>query len=223
MKRHTLPLVSLALVLATSGSSFAQEWDDFAAREDRFAVNFPGKPTITETTWTTQVGVVLPARVYTGTSGAGKYSITAVDYNPMRRILEEKSRYCPPGAETCAGIHDWGLGYWKIDTRGAVVYAVSKLLARNVAITNMMANYQDLVAGEELQLTNKADQSRTYASVYMHENRLVILEATVPKGYPPPTIFQQSLGWLDEEGRRVRYNVIYYNEPDFPKPGIRGR
>ena len=223
MKRHTLPLVTLALVLVTSGSSFAQEWDDFAAREDRFAVNFPGKPTITETTWTTQVGVVLPARVYTGTSGAGKYSITAVDYNPMRRILEEKSRYCPPGAETCAGIHDWGLGYWKIDTRGAVVYAVSKLLARDVAITNMMANYQDLVAGEELQLTNKADQSRTYASVYMHENRLVILEATVPKGYPPPTIFQQSLGWLDEEGRRVRYNVIYYNEPDFPKPGIRGR
>jgi len=223
MKRHTLPLVSLALVLVTSGSSFAQEWDDFAAREDRFAVNFPGTPVITETTWTTQVGVVLPARVYSGTSGAGKYKITAVDYNPMRRILEEKSRYCPPGAETCAGIHDWGLGYWKIDTRGAVVYAVSKLLARDVAITNMMANYQDLVSGEELQLTNKADQSRTFASIYMHENRLIILEATVPKGYPPPTIFQQSLGWLDEEGRRVRYNVIYYNEPDFPKPGIRGR
>jgi hypothetical protein len=223
MTRLMTPFLSAALLLTMSGTSFAQEWADFAALEDRFAVNFPGQPAITETTWTSQVGVVLPARVYSGMSGAGKYSVTAVDYNPMRRILEEKSRHCPPGAETCAGIHDWGLGYWKIDTRGAVVYAVSKLLRRNVTITNMMANYQDLVAGQELQLTNNADQSRIYASVYMHENRLVILEATVPKGYPPPTIFQQSLGWLDEKGVRVRYSLVYYNEPDFPKPAIRGR
>ena len=221
---HLRTLVSVVLVfVAMSGISFAQEWADFASKEDRFAVNFPGQPVITETTWTSQVGVVLPARVYSGTSGAGRYSVTAVDYNPMERILEEKSRHCPPGAETCAGIRDWGLGYWKIDLRGAVVYAVSKLLQRDVTITNMMANFQDLVSGQELQLTNKADQSRTFASIYLHENRLVILEATVPKGYPPPTIFQQSLGWLDEAGVRVRYNSIYYNEPDTPKPGIRGR
>jgi len=161
--------------------------------------------------------------VYSGTSGAGRYSVTAVDYNPMERVLSEKSRFCPPGAETCAGIHDWGLGYWKIDLRGAVVYATSKLLQRDVKITYMMANFQDLVSGQELQLTNNADQSRTFASIYMHENRLIILEATVPKGYPPPTIFQQSLGWLDEKGTRVRYQNIYYNEPDVPRPAIRGR
>jgi len=218
-----MPLMSSALVLALSGTSFAQEWADFAAREDRFAVNFPGQPKITDTTWTSQVGVVLPARVYSGMSGAGRYSVTVVDYNPMERVLVEKSRNCPPGAETCAGIHDWGLGYWKIDLRGAVVYATSKLLQRDVKITNMMANFQDLVAGQELQLTNNADQSRTFASIYMHENRLVILEATVPKGYPPPTIFQQSLGWLDENGTRIRYQNIYYNEPDIPRPAIRGR
>jgi hypothetical protein len=217
-----MPLVSFALSLAMSGTAFAQEWSDFASKDDRFAVNFPGDPKITNTTWISQTGVVLPARVYTGASGAGKYSVTVVDYNPMERILEEKSRYCPPGAETCAGIHDWGLGYWKIDTRGAVVYAVSKMLQRDVKITNMMANFQDLVAGQELQLTNK-DQSRTYASIYMHENRLVMLEATVPKGYPPPTIFQQSLGWLDDKGVRGRYTGIYYNEPDGPNPRMRGR
>jgi hypothetical protein len=218
-----MPLLSSALVVAMSGTMYAQEWTEFASPEDRFAVTFPGEPQITQTTWISQVGVVLPARVYAGTLGAGKYSITVVDYNPMERILVEKSRYCPAGAETCAGIHDWGLGYWKIDIRGAVVYATAKLLQRDVTITNMMANFQDLVAGQELQLTNKPDQSRTFASIYMHENRLVILEATVPKGYPPPTIFQQSLGWLDEDGTKVRYQLIYYNEPDFPKPPIRGR
>ena len=218
-----MPLISSALVLAMSGTSFAQEWADFASPDDRFAINFPGQPTVTDATWTSQVGVLLPARVYSGTSGAGRYVVTVVDYNPMERILVEKSRSCPPGAETCAGIHDWGLGYWKIDLRGAIVHAVSKLLQRDVTITNMMANFQDLVAGQELQLTNNADQSRTFASIYMHENRLVIAEATVPKGYPPPTMFQQSLGWLDEKGTRVRYSFIYYNEPDIPRPPIRGR
>lgn len=221
--RLMMPLITSALVTAMSGTSFAQEWADFASREERFAVNFPGQPTVTETTWTTLIGVTLPARIYTGTSGAGRYSVTVVDYNPIERILTEKSRFCRAGAETCAGVHDWGLGYWKNDLRGAIAYATFKLLQRDVKITNMMANFQDLVAGMELQLTNNADQSRTYASIYMHENRLVLLEATVPRGYPPPTIFQQSLGWLDENGTRVRYQFIYNNEPDVPKPPMRGR
>ena len=107
--------------------------------------------------------------------------------------------------------------------RSAVVYAASKFLERDAKITNMMSNFADLVAGLLVELTNNADQSRTFASIYMHENRLVITEATVPKGYPPPTIFQQSLGWLDEKGMRIRYQFIYYNEPDVPKPLIRGR
>ena len=32
-------------------------------------------------------------------------------------------------------------------------------------------------------------------------------KATVPKGAPPPGHFQQSLGILDENGERVRYNL----------------
>ena len=90
-------------------------------------------------------------------------------------------------------------------------------------VVNVMANFADLVAGDELQLTDNKDQSRIFASIYMHANRLVILEARVPKNYPPPTIFLQSLSWLDENGTRVRYNNINHNEPDVPPPGIRGR
>ena len=44
----------------------------------------------------------------------------------------------------------------------------------------------ELVQGVELRMTNTADQSRTFASIYMHENRLVIAEATVPRGAAPP-------------------------------------
>jgi hypothetical protein len=107
--------------------------------------------------------------------------------------------------------------------RSAVVYAASKYLERDAKITSMLSNFSDLVAGMLLQLTNNADQSRTFTSIYMHENRLFIAEATVPRAYPPPLIFQQSLGWLDENGTRIRYQFMYHNEPDVPKPPIRGR
>jgi len=217
------PLLSSVLVLTLSSSAFAQEWEEFFSKDERFTCNFPGKPTITETTWTSQFGAILPTRVYSGTSGSGKFSVTVVDYNPIQRLLSERSMSCTPGAETCQGIHDWGLGYWKNDVRGAVVYAVNTFLQRDAKVVNLMANFADLVAGEELQLTNNKDQSRTFASIYMHDNRLIILEATVPKNYPPPTIFQQSLSWLDEKGTRIRYNNINHNEPDVPPPGIRGR
>jgi len=217
------PLISSVLVLALSSTAFAQEWEEFFSKDERFTCNFPGKPTVTDTTWTSQFGAILPARVYSGTSGPGKFSVTVVDYNPIQRLLSERSMSCTPGAETCQGIHDWGLGYWKNDVRGAVVYAVNKFLERDAKVVNLMANFADLVSGQELQLANTKDQSRTFASIYMHDNRLIILEATVPKNYPPPTIFQQSLSWLDDKGTRIRYNNINHNEPDVPPPGIRGR
>jgi hypothetical protein len=217
------PLASLTMVLAMSASVFAQEWTEFTSPEERFTCTFPGTPTITEMTWTSQFGAVLPARVYSGTQGAGKYSATVVDYNPVKRLLVERSMSCPTATETCQGIHDWGLGYWKNDLRGAVVFASTKFLQRDAKLVNLMSNFADLVAGEEIQLTNNADQSRTFVSIYMHDSRLVILEATVPKNYPPPTIFQQSLGWLDDTGTHIRYQFLNYNEPDLPRPGIRGR
>ena len=118
---------------------------------------------------------------------------------------------------------DTGIGYWKNDVRGAVVYATWKLLQRpGVKLTHMMWNFMDMVAGQQLHLTNP-DGSRTFASVYMHENRLLTMEGTVPAAYPEPGLFQQSLGWLDENGRSVRYPFVYYNDPDLMKPAIRQR
>ena len=79
-----------------------------------------------------------------------------------------------------------------------------------------------MVQGQELQLTNNADQSRTWAAIYMHVDRLIIVEATVPRNYPPPALFTQSLGWLDPSGRGIRYSTIYVNAPDVPRPSGRG-
>ena len=49
------------------------------------------------------------------------------------------------------------------------------------------------------------------------------MEGTVPDGYPEPGLFQQSLGWLDENGRSIRYQFVYYNDPDLTKPAVRAR
>ena len=221
MRTRPMPLMSAALVLAISGPSFAQDWVEFASREERFTCIFPAQPKVTETTWSSEYGAVLPARLYSSTQGQSRYSLTVVDYKPVERLLVEKSKSCPAGAETCQGIGDWGLGYWKNDVRGAIVYATSKFLQRDGKVTRLMWNSAALVQGQELQLINNADQSRTFASIYMHENRLIIMEATVPRGYPPPANFTQSLGWLDESGRGIRYSTMYVNAPDVPKPTIR--
>src|SRR6267142_5054779 len=214
MRMSVVPLVAAALALCGSGLAFAQEWVEFSSQKERITCLFPTQPKITETTWVSEYGAILPSRVYSAAQGQSRYSLTVVDYNPIERLLVEKSKACPAGTETCQGIGDWGLGYWKNDVRGAIVYATAKFLQRDVKVTHLMWNSQQMVQGQELQLTNNADQSRTWASIYMHENRLIILEATVPRGYPPPALFTQSLSWLDERGNSVRYSTIYVNAPD---------
>ncbi len=214
-------LVSAALIVSLSITAFAQEWIEFASREERITCLFPAQPKVTETTWISEYGAILPARLYSAAQGQSRYSLMVVDYNPVERLMVEKSKACPAGTETCQGIGDWGLGYWKNDVRGAIVYATSKFVQRDAKVTHLMWNSQQMVQGQELQLINNADQSRTSASIYMHENRLIILEATVPRNYPEPVLFTQSLSWLDENGKGIRYATIYINAPDVPKP--RGR
>ena len=222
MRTHFIPVISAALILSLAPPSSAQEWVEVTSPEERVSFVFPVRPEVTETTWVSQFGAILPARVYRVTRGQSRYSATVVDYNPIERLLVERSRSCPPGANTCQGIPDWGIGYWKTDVRGALLYALSKFLERDARATSVIWNGIALVQGMELRLTNTADQSRTFASIYMHENRLVIMEATVPRGDPPPVAFNESLNWLDEQGRAVRYVSTYVNMPDVPRPAPRG-
>lgn len=208
-----LKLISIALVLP--GVLFAQEWIEYANRADRFTCNFPSQPKMTETTYRSEHGAELPARVYSASEGKNKYSVTVVDYGQVQRILTEKAKSCPVGAEPCLGAPG-DEGHWKADLRGALIYASWKLMQRDAKLTSFVWNTVDLVEGNQLQLTNNADKSRTFAGVYLHENKLYIIEGTVPAGYPEPGLFQQSLGWLDENGMGLRYQSYYSNY--YPAP-----
>jgi hypothetical protein len=208
-------LISIALVFSVSGPVFAQEWIEFASREDRFTCNFPVQPKITETTYRSQHEADLPARIYSAAQGQSRYSVTVVDFNQAQRILTEKAKSCPVGAEPCLG-GPGDEGHWKMDIRGAVDYASWQLMKRDVKLTLFVWATVDQVEGRELQLTNNADKSRTFAGIFMHENKLYIIEGTVPPGYPEPALFQQSLGWLDENGVGLRYQSTYNN--NYPAP-----
>lgn len=97
-----MPLIAMALVFSISGSVFAQEWMEFASREDAFTCLFPSQPKVMETTYRSEYGADLPARVYSVNQGQSRYSITVVDYNQVQRILTEKAKTCPP-AMSCVG------------------------------------------------------------------------------------------------------------------------
>ena len=209
-----MPLISTAVVLSISGPVFAQEWIEFASREDRFTCNFPSQPKIADTTYRSQMGADLPARVYSASQGQSRYSVTVVDYNQAQRILTEKAKSCPAGAEPCLG-GPGDEGHWKGDIRGASDYGSWQLLKRDAKLTLFVWSNVDLVEGRQLQLTN-TDKSRTFAGIYMHQNKLYIIEGTVPAGYPEPGLFQQSLGWLDENGVGLRYQSNYSN--NYPAP-----
>ena len=199
-----------ALVLSLTAPAAAQEWDEFVFVEDGFKVNFPGKPQVQDISWESQYRYTLPARVYTASRGQERYSATVIDYRSIEKQGVERSRQCPPAAETCIGTQDGreggilGLGYWKMDVRGAMAYAMFKLLERGGTLTDLTVQFQDVVEGYSLQLTNP-DESRTFAYITMHENRLYVYEGTTPKGYPDPALFQGSVGFVDAKGVGIRY------------------
>ena len=129
--------------------------------------------------------------------------MTVVDYSGLEQQGIARAKTCPPGNEQCRENASAviGPGYWKQDERGALAYATLKLLQRDAKVTSYTYDWQDLVEGYFLQLTNNADQSRTFAYLAMHEHKLYIVEGTVAKGAPLPGLFQQSLGWVDKDGR----------------------
>lgn len=203
--------LTAALILFLTGPAFAQkEWIEYASKADFYTVNFPGEARVQDTTYTSEFGYTLPARVYSAERDRERYTVTVVDYRDIERLGTEKSKTCPAGAEPCIGNAVVGLGYWKMDVLGGNAYATWKFLQRDATLTHFMWNNTDLVAGHQLQMTNR-DESRTFVAIYMHEDRLYILEGTTPKGAAEPGLFQQSLGFLDQEGNRIRYQAIYSN------------
>ena len=207
MKR-LVRLIPAALILFMPGPAFAQEWIEYYSRADFFLVNLPGQPTVRDITYPTEFGITLPGHVHLYENGSTRYSVTVVDYANVQKIHAERLKNCAAYPNLCNNPY-------VAELRGALDYAVWSFLKRDGKVTYYAYANSDRIEGRRVQLTNP-DRSQTFVAIYMHENRLYILDGTVPAGAPPPALFQQSMGFLDKDGIRVRYATIYAN--GYPPP-----
>jgi hypothetical protein len=202
-----IPLVP-ALVLFMSAPAAAQEWIEYASRTDGFTVNFPGQPTVQDINWETEFRLTIPGHVHKYDDGRSHYSVTVVDYSNVQKMHADRVKGCTLYPDQCNNPY-------VAELRGAMDYALWGFLKRDAKVTYYAYGNAELIEGRRLQLTN-ADGSRTFGEIHMHVNRLYIFEATVPKGAPSPELFQQSVGFVDKNGVRVRYNGLYSNA--YPPP-----
>lgn len=197
-----MSLIPVALILCTSGPAFAQgsKWTQYVSKEDYFSISFAGQPRVEAIAYPTEYRITLPARVHSHMDGARRYSVTVVDYRNAVKMHEARNKSCIAAGGDGDQCQDDG----PEEVRGAIVFASWNFMQGNAKLTHYAHYNIDVIEGHELHLTNP-DGSRTFAAIHMHENRLYIIEATVPKGDPAPNLFQISMRFLDSQGNPVRY------------------
>ena len=195
---RALNVLCVTLLVGTSGQAVAQDWIPYANLADRFSINFPGQPTVTETTYLSDYRAIMPARIYSAEQGASRYSLTVVDYTETERLHQERSARV---GDRVRGDDLSG------EILGSIAFAAWNIRNRGGEVTYDSWAHYDRIPGHQLQITN-ADESRTFVAIFLNIRYLYILEATVPRGYPPPGLYQQSLNMLDENGARMRFE--YY-------------
>jgi hypothetical protein len=193
-----------AVILVLSTPAFAQEWSEFVSKQDYFSVSFPGQPKVEAITYPTEYRITLPGRVYSVDGKRGRYSLTVVNYRDAIALHEARNKKCVADGGDGDQCQDDG----PEEMRGVLVFASWNFMRREgVKLTHYAHFNSDRVEGHEIHLTN-ADGSRTFGVAHMHEDRLYVLEATVPRGAPPPGLFQISLRFLDKDWRPVRYEWV---------------
>ena len=233
-----IPLIPAALLLLSPGPAFAQGQDQdpisYVSKADYFSIDFPNEPAVREITYPDEYRINLPGRVYTSNVGKSRYTVTVVDYRDAPKIHAARNVTC---------VHDAGADRPGLtaqqrkdltgdacqdesvkDVRGAMMFATWNIVQKAAKVTHLAYYNSDLVEGYEVH-TNNLDETRTYAVVHMHENRLYIIEANVPKSAPAANWFQISIRFLDPQWNPVRYSysglMIYSN--GYPKPPLAGQ
>jgi hypothetical protein len=178
--RIKLTVAALAALLMASPAS-AQGWFLYESEDDNFTVNFPAEPVVEETTYTLPSGHVANARVYTATDASGTYTVTAIDYEGVS------------AEETATSIED----------------AADVFRQRDGEVTLDEFGFFEGADSQYMQMTNP-DESRSLIVIAHLPPRsglikLYIAEGTTPQGGVIAGVFQNSLGWVDSYGTRIRY------------------
>ncbi len=92
------------------------------------------------------------------------------------------------------------------ENRGSIAFQALQYRRRGGEVTYDAYAQVDRIEGHQLHITNP-DGTRTFVAIHLHRSRLYVVEATTPRGAPPPGLVQQSLVLLDEYGNHVRYEL----------------
>ncbi|HMI98013.1 MAG TPA: hypothetical protein VK479_16005 [Micropepsaceae bacterium] len=175
--RLTSFIPAAAMALLVSGAAYGQAaWGEFVDREEHFTINLPGDPKVEPTTYKTQKGTSLPAKVYSAQDARGTYKVTVVNY-------------ATAAAETPTAIEEASK---VIRAKGEVKYDAQENI--------------DRIKDQRISLVLPGNTRRLLTEVMLHQNRLYITEAETPVNAPPPGQFQASIQMLDDDGVRIRYN-----------------
>ena len=183
---RSVKLISLFLLLLSSQSSLAQAWIEYVDEAERFIVNFPGEPVVEEIGYLTQSGATMPGRVYTVENPPSRYVVTVVNYTEAERNLEEHCAQRTDG-EACDG-NEAGT-----DVRGAVPFAAWNIRRQGGELIYDAYHEIDGIQGLQLQVI-EADNSQSFAGIYMHARRLYILEGRRSGGFPSTAALSAIVG-----------------------------
>lgn len=177
-----LPCLLAVVTLSMVGArAMAQEWTEFVNMEDRFGVNFPAPPILSDSRFALPSGATVPARTYTVVSGTSRYSVTVVRYAGVAPEVENS----------------------------LLLHAASTITGRAHEVNYDGDAVYEGMSTRMIQGTNP-DRSRSFIAITQPPetseiNRLYIVVGTTPAGSPPPGLFQQSLSIRDRDGARMRY------------------
>ena len=186
---------AFALLFAFAVPDVALSWIEYRNMTDLFSINFPREPDVREFVYTSEYGAMLPAREYYVEDAGSSHSLIVIDYNDaVDKYSEIADKTDDTSIETM----------WIYDQRGAVINEAARMRKAAAEVLYDGWHHIDRVEGMNLVLRN-ADDTTTYAALYLHARRLYILTAVVPDGAPAGGLFQQSLTFLDEDGNKIRY------------------
>lgn len=171
-------LMTAMVALFVSSAALAQDWGEYANREDFFQINLPDDPEITMVPYKTVKGTDLTANVYTAkapadTLLAGTYTVIVVDYTKA------------PG-----------------EIPDAIEQARQDLLKKGDVKYDEINN----IDMHRARYMTVEDATRRYlASILIAaNNRLYITLADTPLASAVPAQFQASIQVLDDNGVRIR-------------------
>jgi len=155
---------------AVAQDSLFQDARAYASCENRFAIIFPGNPIARDVAYTTEAGASVPARQFYLEQGADRFSVTIVNL-PNGPALDEQ----------------------------IISHAADVLRKKGEIRFEFPVGYIAGVRGRQL-LVSEPNGRQLRGSVYMHDHRVYITEASTAVGDVPALQFDQSITIIDAQG-----------------------